>query len=138
MTVTPIVLLTGDFSSLCCGVDGAGKMMTGAGVAGVKLISGVEIVFPIGDSSFNVFSGATSIVLVLIASDDTFNTDVVVAVLKVTDVFVDRFAVVNFGSSCPLDVLTSAAVLRSLLTLSTSSFDSSPRRKLNIISNFDL
>lgn len=80
------------------------------------------------------FSG--SIGLVLIASDGAFNTDVVVAVLNVTEVFVVKLAdsgeTATFASSFSIGFSTAL-----LLTLSTSSFDSSPRKKLNIISNFD-
>lgn len=84
-------------------------------------------------------SFGVSIVLVLIASDGTFRTDVVVAVLKVTEVFVVKFADVDetaalFVSFLSLGLSTLPALTR---TLSTSSFDSSPRKKLNIISNLD-
>lgn len=84
-------------------------------------------------------SFGASTMLVLIASDGTFRTDVVVAVLNVTEVFVVKLAGVDetaalFVSFLSLGFSLLIALLR---TLSTSSFDSSPRKKLNINSNLD-
>lgn len=84
---------------------------------------------------FGFFNG--SIIIDLVVSEGAFKTEVVVAVLNVTDVFVLKLAdVENTG------VLDRASPDFSTLALfdpmlSTSSFDSSPRKKLSIIANLD-
>lgn len=93
-----------------------------------------------------VESLTASVVVTFVASVGTFKTDVVVAVLNVTDVFVVRFidaaALADaFGSSAGFSSssfvgFSSLAVLF-VATLSTTSCDSSPRKKLNIIANLD-
>lgn len=63
---------------------------------------------------------------------EEFKTDVVVVVLNVTTVLVDKFADFESLSSSFFSVFT---ILFKAETVSTSSFDSSPRRKLNIMAN---
>lgn len=88
-------------------------------------------------SLFSFLDGST--ILDLIASDGAFKRDVVVAVLNVTDVIVLKLADVDELLVCISSFLSDFSTFsEGLLTLSTSSFDeSSPRKKLNIIANFD-
>lgn len=107
-----------DFSPLC-GADVIGKIVTGVDVTGTEFIEllGVAIFSgSFGISFASLFGAFTSIVVVLIVSNGTFKTDVVVAVLNVTEVLVDRFMdgdddTTAFGSSFSLDFLASATVL---------------------------
>lgn len=111
----------------------------GADVIGAILgvvIDGIAVA-----TTFELFSTtfSGSIGLVLIVSDGAFNTDVVVAVLNVTAVFVVKLADSDGTATFAwLFSIGLSAVLLLQFTLSTSSFDSSPRKKLNINSNFDL
>lgn len=86
-------------------------------------------------SLFGFFNG--SIIIDLVVSDGAFKTDVVVAVLNVTDVFVLKLADVEDTGA--FDRASSDFSTLALFDpmLSTSSFDSSPRKKLNIIANLD-
>lgn len=70
--------------------------------------------------------------------DGTFKREVVVAVLKVTDVVVLKLTDVDKAFSFGFSVWSGfSMLLELLLTLSTSSFDSSPRKKLSIMASFD-
>lgn len=89
------------------------------------------------DSLFGCFNGSITVIL-LLSLTGALKTDVVVAVLNVTDVFVVKLADAD-ETDCDLDssTLGFGALLLFAPTLSTSSIDSSPRKKLNIIANFD-
>lgn len=145
-TAVTTVSLIGGFSFFpsSCGADDIGRVSTGTDIAVTKLTLGVEIVSAVFETSIGSLFGtfATSIKLILTASDGTFKTEVVVAVLNVTEVFVHRFAdgddeTITFGSFFLFDFPSSVATVL-FLALSTSSFDSSPRKALSIICNFDL
>lgn len=97
--------------------------------------TGMDDFKPSFESLFKFFSG--SIVIDLVVSDGTFNTDVVVAVLNVTDVFVLKLADFDESGALASFSLDCSALILLVATLSTSSFDSSPRKKLNIIANLD-
>lgn len=103
---------------------------------GEKLIKGALTV--VGTTSFETSLPLTALpdVIVDAGTLNVFKTDVVVAVLNVTTVLVVKLAAVEmvaFNATC---FASSVSLLD--LTLSTSSLDSSsPRRKLNIIANFD-
>lgn len=120
LNVTVRAVLFDDFSSLCA-ADVTGKILAGVDVTGTEItLLGVETFSgSFGISFVSLMGGFTSIILVLIASDGAFKTDVVVAVLNVTEVLVDRFAdgedddedTITFGSSFSLDFLSSATLL---------------------------
>lgn len=103
-----------DLSSLC-EADDAGKTIAGADVIGTKLmLLGVETFS--GSFGVSLIGGFTSTGVVLIASVGAFKTEVVVAVLNVTDVMVDRLAdgdeaTFDFGSSFSFDFLLSDNLL---------------------------
>lgn len=70
--------------------------------------------------------------------DGTFSTEVVVAVLKVTDVIVLKLTdVVVLSAVVSSFALDFSALIDGFSVLSTSSVVSSPRKKLNIIASFD-
>lgn len=138
MAVTVVTSFVNGFASLCCVDKIAGVVMSDEAAGGIMFGVAVVVSADFGASIVSLFAGftgATSMVLVFTLSNGAFQTDVVVAVLNVTVVFVDRLAdggddeTITFGSSFSVDFLRP--------TLSTSSLDSSLRKKLIINCIFD-
>lgn len=135
-TVVSVVVTSGFLASVAGVETGvlSGTVGNGKATAVVEMDGGD---FGVSFVSWPAVFGS-SIVLDLAVFGDSFRTDVVVAVLNVTDVLVvkltDVDTVAAFSSAFSFGFSTSSVVF---LTLSTSSFESSPRRKLSIIANFD-
>lgn len=126
------------------GDDIADTVMSGVTLSALLALSALSLT--VCGTSFGSIVGTFdgSVVLGLAAEaaaiivDGTFKSEVVVAVLNVTEVIVLRLAdveeTVSSGFSTWPDLSMS---LESLLTQSTSSLGSSPRKKLNIMASFD-
>lgn len=116
--------------------DTAGNVISGATLSEFSLlVCGTS--FGSG-SILGTFDGSVVIGFAAATVDGTFRRDVVVAVLNVTEVLVLKLADAEETDSIGFSIWPHLSLSLGLtLTLSTSSFGSSPRKALNIIANFD-